>query len=116
MLESLIDPLSAFGPDLIDLVKQCLHNAPQARPNCDELLAKLQDVKSKVGKENDALPLSLEDRENTGPTQELEAATEVTFISSWKAPLNVQTAILMRFRILRSREVLCCLLFQQKTW
>jgi hypothetical protein len=35
-------------PGLIQLVKQCLHNAPHERPNTDDLLARLQRMKVEV--------------------------------------------------------------------
>ena len=35
-------------PGLVELVKQCLHNAPCERPNTDELLARLQRMKVEV--------------------------------------------------------------------
>ena len=45
MLESLINPLH---PVLVQLVKQCLTNDPQQRPNADELLTRLQRMKEEV--------------------------------------------------------------------
>ena len=45
MLESLINPLH---PVLVQLVKQCLTNDPQQRPNTDELLTRLQRMKEEV--------------------------------------------------------------------
>ena len=35
-------------PALVELVKQCLHNAPQQRPSTDELLARLQRMREEV--------------------------------------------------------------------
>ena len=35
-------------PGLVELVKQCLHNAPRERPNTNELLARLQRMKVEV--------------------------------------------------------------------
>jgi hypothetical protein len=35
-------------PGLVELVKQCLHNAPHERPNTDDLLARLQRMKVEV--------------------------------------------------------------------
>lgn len=45
LLESLI---STFHPSLVDLVKQCLQNVPDQRPNTDEVLAILQRMKVEV--------------------------------------------------------------------
>ena len=45
MLESLISPLH---PALVDLVKQCLQNAPEDRPSTDEVLARLQGLRAEV--------------------------------------------------------------------
>ena len=41
MLESVISP---FHPALVELVKQCLHNAPEDRPSTEEVLARLQGL------------------------------------------------------------------------
>ena len=35
-------------PGLVQLVKQCLHNDPHARPNTSDLLARLQQMKLEV--------------------------------------------------------------------
>ena len=35
-------------PALVQLVKQCLHNAPHQRPSTDELLARLQRMREEV--------------------------------------------------------------------
>ena len=40
--------LCSNHPNLIQLVKQCLHNAPNERPNTDELLSALQGMKVEV--------------------------------------------------------------------
>ena len=45
MLESHISP---FHPALVELVKQCLHNAPQDRPRVEEVLARLQGLRAEV--------------------------------------------------------------------
>ena len=45
MLESLICPLY---PALVELVKQCLHNAPEDRPSTEEVLAVLQGLRAEV--------------------------------------------------------------------
>ena len=36
------------GPALVELVKQCLHNAPQQRPSTEEVLALLQGMRAEV--------------------------------------------------------------------
>ena len=35
-------------PALVQLVKQCLHNAPQQRPSTEEVLARLQGMRAEV--------------------------------------------------------------------
>ena len=45
MLESVISP---FHPALVELVKQCLHNAPEDRPSTEEVLARLQGLRAEV--------------------------------------------------------------------
>ena len=35
-------------PGLVELIKQCLHNAPRERPNTDELLGRLRQLKVEV--------------------------------------------------------------------
>ena len=45
MLESHISP---FHPALVELVKQCLHNAPEDRPSTEEVLAVLQGLRAEV--------------------------------------------------------------------
>lgn len=40
--------LSSNHPDLIQLIKQCLHNAPNKRPKTDALLTRLQRMKEEV--------------------------------------------------------------------
>ena len=40
--------LTPDHPSLVELVKQCLHNAPHQRPTTDELLARLQRMKEEV--------------------------------------------------------------------
>ena len=35
-------------PDLVELVKQCLHNVPDQRPSTDELLTILQRMKVEI--------------------------------------------------------------------
>ena len=45
MLESHISP---FHPALVELVKQCLHNAPEDRPSTEEVLAVLQGLRTEV--------------------------------------------------------------------
>ena len=57
MLESLINPLH---PVLVQLVKQCLTNDPQQRPNTDELLTRLQRMKEEVEGEYGGMPIRLD--------------------------------------------------------
>jgi len=57
MLEMLIGPLH---PTLVQLVKQCLHNAPQERPSTDEVLARLQKMKVEVEGEYGGSPIRLD--------------------------------------------------------
>ena len=45
MLEGAIEQ---YHPALVELVKQCLLNAPQQRPSTDELLARLQRMREEV--------------------------------------------------------------------
>ena len=40
--------LNSNHPALVQLVKQCLHNAPGERPSTDEVLATLQRMKVEV--------------------------------------------------------------------
>ena len=40
--------IGVLYPDLVQLVKQCLHNGPDQRPSTDELLATLQRMKVEV--------------------------------------------------------------------
>ena len=57
MLESLINPLH---PALVQLVKQCLTNDPQQRPNTDELLTRLQRMKEEVEGQYGGMPIRLD--------------------------------------------------------
>ena len=43
-----IELLEVFEPALVELVKQCLHNAPQQRPSTDELQVRLQRMREEV--------------------------------------------------------------------
>ena len=45
MLEALT---SLHHPALVELVKECLHNAPDRRPTTDDLLARLQRMREEV--------------------------------------------------------------------
>ena len=60
LLESSLRIFSLSHPDLIHLVKQCLHNDPQQRPNTDELLTKLQRMKVEVEGEYGGSPIRLD--------------------------------------------------------
>ena len=44
-----IKSLEQHIPDLVQLVKQCLQDLPEERPTAEELLARLQRMKSQVG-------------------------------------------------------------------
>ena len=46
ILES--EHLRSSCPALVELVKQCLHNAPQQRPSTEEVLARLQGLRAEV--------------------------------------------------------------------
>ena len=46
LLES--GPLNSDHPDLVQLIKQCLHNNPQERPTASDLLNTLQRMKREV--------------------------------------------------------------------
>ena len=56
-LESLINPLH---PTLVQLVTQCLHNAPYERPSTDDVLARLQRMKVEVEGEYGGSPIRLD--------------------------------------------------------
>ena len=60
LLESSMRILSSSHPDLIHLVKQCLHNDSQQRPNTDELLTRLQRMKVEVEGEYGGSPMRLD--------------------------------------------------------
>ena len=60
LLESSLRIFSSSHPDLIHLVKQCLHNDPQQRPNTDELLTRLQRMKVEVEGEYGGSPIRLD--------------------------------------------------------
>jgi hypothetical protein len=47
-IEALEGAVGYLHPSLVQLVKQCLHNAPRERPNTDDLLARLQRMKVEV--------------------------------------------------------------------
>ena len=40
--------INSDHPALVELVKECLHNAPQQRPTTDDLLARLQRMREEV--------------------------------------------------------------------
>ena len=47
-IDLLYPKLSSDHPDLVQLVRQCLHNDPQERPSTDAVLARLQRLKGEV--------------------------------------------------------------------
>ena len=59
-IEVLDGGASLLHPALIQLVKQCLHNAPHERPTTDELLARLQGMKVEVEGEYGGSPIRLD--------------------------------------------------------
>ena len=40
--------MGRYHPALVELVKECLHNAPERRPTTDDLLARLQRMREEV--------------------------------------------------------------------
>ena len=61
--EQYIDQLESFclkHPNLIQLVKQCLNNVPNERPNTDQLLTTLQRMKVEVEGEYGCNPIRLD--------------------------------------------------------
>ena len=47
-MEQLEAQVGRSHPALVDLVKQCLHNAPERRPSTEEVLSRVRDVKLEV--------------------------------------------------------------------
>ena len=47
-IEILEAHIGRYHPALVELVKECLHNAPEQRPNTDDLLARLQRMREEV--------------------------------------------------------------------
>ena len=61
--EQYIDQLESFcskHPNLIQVVKQCLNNVPNERPNTDQLLTTLQAMKMDVEGEYGCNPIRLD--------------------------------------------------------
>ena len=57
---SLLESRSAL-PALVGLIKQCLHNDPQQRPNTEDLLTRLQGMKVEVeGEYGNSHPIRLD--------------------------------------------------------
>lgn len=50
-MEALLGQFNHAENTLVQLVKQCLHNVPEKRPESGELLAKLQEFKAIVSEE-----------------------------------------------------------------
>ena len=79
MLESQI---SANHPALVQLVKQCLKNAPHERPRAEELLTRLQEMKLEVEGEYGGSPIKLDmvrlrlAREVTAKDRRIEELTQ----------------------------------------
>ena len=59
-IEVLEGAVGLLHPALIQLVKQCLCNAPHERPTTDELLARLQRMKVEVEGEYGGSPIRLD--------------------------------------------------------
>ena len=57
MLESHISPVL---PALVELVRQCLHNAPPDRPSSEEVLAVLQGLRAEVEGEYGGINIRLD--------------------------------------------------------
>ena len=47
-IETLEALVGRYHPALVELVKECLHNAPERRPTTDNLLARLQRMREEV--------------------------------------------------------------------
>ena len=43
--------INSLYPPLVELVKQCLHNAPRERPSTEQLLTRLQGMRVEVERE-----------------------------------------------------------------
>ena len=55
-----LESLCSKHPNLIQLVKQCLNNVPNERPNTDQLLTTLQRMKVEVEGEYGGNPIRLD--------------------------------------------------------
>ena len=47
-IETLEAHIGRYHPALVELVKECLHNSPDQRPNTDDLLTRLQRMREEV--------------------------------------------------------------------
>lgn len=73
MLES---RMNSLHPVLVQLVKQCLHNAPRGRPTTEELLTRLQGMRREVEGEYGGTIVRL-DMEKLRLAKEVKKTTEL---------------------------------------
>ncbi len=59
-IEILESRLNSLHPALVQLIKQCLHNAPRQRPSTEELLTRLQEMRAEVEGEYGGSPVRLD--------------------------------------------------------
>ena len=59
-IETLEAHIGRYHPALVELVKGCLHNAPEQRPTTDDLLARLQRMREEVEGQYGAIQVKLD--------------------------------------------------------
>ena len=60
-VDSLESQFGSLHPDLVELVKQCLHNVPNLRPRTEQLLTSLQGMRVQVeGEYGSSHPIKLD--------------------------------------------------------